>query len=68
MEYCKSVPGIVEEVENSGDDCIIVWKGAEASIIAILDPGSNNDEASCQLRRLGARGGAGKPTLLSLKN
>jgi hypothetical protein len=22
----------------------------------------------CQLRRLGARGGAGKPTLLSLKN
>jgi hypothetical protein len=23
---------------------------------------------SCQLRRLGARGGAGKPTLLSLKN
>jgi hypothetical protein len=24
--------------------------------------------ACCQLRRLGARGGAGKPTLLSLKN
>jgi hypothetical protein len=23
---------------------------------------------NCQLRRLGARGGAGKPTLLSLKN
>jgi hypothetical protein len=30
--------------------------------------GTNKMVSNCQLRRLGARGGAGKPTLLSLKN
>jgi hypothetical protein len=32
------------------------------------DPGYLGYQDYCQLRRLGARGGAGKPTLLSLKN
>jgi hypothetical protein len=33
-----------------------------------VNVGAYRTGRSCQLRRLGARGGAGKPTLLSLKN